>query len=520
MNGAHRSPTHRDLVIQPRHGRALRRSTNTSAVLGALLGLTSCGDDGSPNQVLSFPVPPFSGTLAEPSPIEPAPEEPAPIDQSPPEVIVGGLEQPVQEPPAPAPPEEPDEEQPTVIEIPSVVEPPVQCTAVPNNGSLTDGDINVDLATEFQTIFGFGGINVPGWIADLTPEQVDTAFGRGPGQLGLTILRVRVPFDPDDFEGEVPSAQRAVSLGARVMASPWTPPPELKNNDDTVAGELERENYGAYADHLMAFREHMAFKGVPLEAISVQNEPDIEVDYESCDWSSAQLADFLREQGPRFGDTKLIAAESFNFNRQLTDPLLNDAAVAAEFEIVGGHVYGSGLSDYPLARQRGKQVWMTEHYTDSDNSANAWPNALAVGVELHDSMQANFSAYLWWYIRRSYGPLTEDGQVSKRGYLLSQYARFVRPGFVRVAASQPQGADGVEVSAFKNGNGKVVVVAVNSATAARNVNLDVFGSCVQGFDRFTTSQTKNVADDGDVSLTNGRTAVTLDAQSVTTFVSR
>jgi glucuronoarabinoxylan endo-1,4-beta-xylanase len=518
VNLVHRPSIPRGFVTTPARPALLKRSTRTGAVLGSLLGLVGCSDAMQfPSQ--SFTPPPPAPTATVPPPVEPPPQEPAPV--VPPEVVVGDLDQPSDEPaaqPEPTPPEEPEEE-PTVIDIPSVVEPRVDCAAVPNNGSLNDGDINVNLATEFQTIFGFGGINVPGWIDDLTPEQVDTAFGRGPGQLGLTILRVRVPFDSAEFEGEVPSAQRAVSLGARVMASPWTPPPALKTNNDIVAGELEPENYGAYADHLMSFRDLMAFNGVPLEAISVQNEPDIEVDYESCDWTSAQLADFLREQGPRFGDTKLIAAESFNFNRQLTDPLLNDAAVAAQFEIVGGHIYGNGLSDYPLARQLGKQVWMTEHLIDSNVSANEWPNALAVGVEIHDSMQANFNAYLWWYIRRSYGPITEDGQVSKRGFLMSQYARFVRPGFIRVGASQPQ-VDGVEVSAFKNGNGKVVVVAVNSATATRNVNLDVFGSCVQTFDRFTTSQTKNVADDGDVTLNNGRAGVTLDAQSVTTFVSQ
>ena len=44
----------------------------------------------------------------------------------------------------------------------------------------------------------------------------------------------------------------------------------------------------------------------------------------------------------------MIAAESFNFNRQPTDPLLQNPAAAAEFEIVGGHIYGSGLADYPL----------------------------------------------------------------------------------------------------------------------------------------------------------------------------
>jgi len=65
-----------------------------------------------------------------------------------------------------------------------------------------------------------------------------------------------------------------------------------------------------------------------------------------------------------------------------------------------------------------------------------------------------------------------------------------------------------------------VVVAVNSSNTPQAVALDVFGACVGAFDRFTTSQTKNGTDDGPVTLTNGRAAVMLDAQSVTTFASQ
>jgi glucuronoarabinoxylan endo-1,4-beta-xylanase len=165
-------------------------------------------------------------------------------------------------------------------------------------------------------------------------------------------------------------------------------------------------------------------------------------------------------------------------------------------------------------------VWMTEHYTDSGpepDRANQWPLALDVGTEIHRSMQANFNAYIWWYIRRGYGLITDDGVVSKRGYLMSQYSRFVRPGFVRVGASNPAGA---QVTAYKNGPGKVVVVALNTSAQPQNIALDLFGSCVTSFDRFTTSQTKNAQSDGVVALQNGRAAVTLDAQSLTTFVSQ
>jgi glucuronoarabinoxylan endo-1,4-beta-xylanase len=394
--------------------------------------------------------------------------------------------------------------------------PPPVCDIIPNTGSLTDGDANIDLDAELQRISGFGGMD-GGFYAELTPDQVDTAFGNGPGQLGLSIIRIRIPESQDRFGVSVAAASRAAQLGATVMATPWSPPANMKSNNDTVGGSLNVASYGAYADHLLGFRDFMQSNGVPIYAISVQNEPDIQVTYESCDWTANQLVDWIAAQGAKFGDTRLIAPESFNFNRQVSNPILESPAASAQVDIVGGHIYGSGLADYPLARQQGKELWMTEHYTDSASSANAWPLALDVGTEINDIMQANFSAYVWWAIRRGYGLITEDGVVSKRGYLMAQYSKFIRPGYVRIGATQPNN-DSVAVTAYKGGD-RVVVVAVNRSAQPQAINLDVFNSCATGFSRFTTSVNKNLANDGPVTLANGRAAVTLDAQSVTTFVS-
>jgi len=391
------------------------------------------------------------------------------------------------------------------------------CEIIPNTGSTTDGDVNIDLGTAFQRIAGFGGMD-GGFYPELTAAQVDTAFGNGPGQIGLSIIRLRVPESQNNFGTSLAAASRAVGLGATVMATPWSPPANMKSNNSTTGGSLNVASYGAYADHLLAFRDFMESNGVPIYAISVQNEPDIQVTYQSCDWTPNELVDWVKSQGPKFGDTRLMAPESFHFNRQFSDPILNDAAAAAQVDIVAGHIYGSGLADYPLARQLGKEVWMTEHYTDSNNPANAWPLALDVGTEIHDVMSANFSAYVWWAIRRAYGLITEDGLVSKRGYLMAQYSKFIRPGYVRIGATQPSNAN-VAVTAYKGGD-RVVVVAVNRSAQPQSVTLDVFNSCATGFTRFTTSVNKNVANDGTVALQSSRATVTLDGQSVTTFVSQ
>ena len=295
--------------------------------------------------------------------------------------------------------------------------------------------VTVDCGTEYQKIRGFGGMNMPSWISDLTTEQTNLAFGNADGQIGLSILRVKVPSDAANFYKEYPTAARARNLGAIVFATPWSPPAALKSNNNIVGGILNSASYGSFADHLFNFAAYMKNNGAPLYAVSLQNEPDYSVTYESCSWSMKQMINFLKTQGSRFDTLRIIGAESFQFRKKLTDSILNDAEAEKYLDVVGGHIYGGGLADYPLARTKEKEVWMTEHFTESLNSGNAWPLALDVATELHNCMVANFNAYVWWYIRRSYGLIDESGNVTKRGYLMAQYSKFIRPGFVRVSAT-------------------------------------------------------------------------------------
>jgi glucuronoarabinoxylan endo-1,4-beta-xylanase len=166
-----------------------------------------------------------------------------------------------------------------------------------------------------QHIRGFGGANILPWRPDMTESDVATVFGAGSGQIGLSILRLRVPYSQSEFAQQVITAQRAMSYGAIVMASPWTPPAWMKSSSNIVGGRLNDTSYASYALHLKSFVDFMASNGVPLYGISVQNEPDISVTYESCDWNAQEMLTFVRDNVSVIG-TRIIVPESFNFQSQ------------------------------------------------------------------------------------------------------------------------------------------------------------------------------------------------------------
>ncbi|SHO56153.1 glycoside hydrolase family 30 protein [Vibrio quintilis] len=392
-------------------------------------------------------------------------------------------------------------------------------TSVLTSCAVWSATVNVNLNQTYQEIDGFGGMNAPGWIADLTSGQAKTAFGTGNGQLGLSIMRMRIDPDSNQWSKQVPIAKYAASKNVKLLATPWTPPAYMKDNNSLKnGGKLKPYHYYGYTKHLNKFVSYMKSKSAKIYALSLQNEPDWQPDYESCEWSGSDFTKFLKEQGKNLDSSvKILAPESLNFNHKLSDPFLKDSQAVKYVDIVGGHLYGKEPSDYALARQKGKKLWMTEHYTTNDD-ANKWSKALGVGTELHKSMVSNYSAYIWWYIRRSYGLLTEDGKVSKRGYIMSQYSKFIRPGYKRISATEKP-ASGVYVTAYKNNSGKVVIVAVNTSSSQQKLDFKLSHDSVKSLVKYSTSEKVNAGYGGTYKMSSHKTTAYVDPKSVTTFVS-
>ena len=307
----------------------------------------------------------------------------------------------------------------------------------------------------------------------ITLGDIDAMYG--PNGLGFNIFRIIIYHEPAQWGALVEAAKRAQAYGAFILASPWTPPADLKSNNSHIGGYLLPQNYARYAEHLKSFVDYMAASGVQIDAISFQNEPDIQVSYDSCDWTPEQMLDFVKGYGRSIGDVKIIPGESFQFRRVFTDPLLNDSAALANFDIIGGHVYGGGIAPYPLAEEKGKEVWMTEHLFNTHGNYPydlTWKAAMTVAKEIHDCMEAGFNAYIWWYLKRFYSMIGDGengsapGEVLRRGYVLSHYAKYAAVGARRVQ-SLTKGNPNVLVTAYESETGISLIIINTGGTASK-----------------------------------------------------
>jgi O-glycosyl hydrolase len=343
-----------------------------------------------------------------------------------------------------------------VSTTPSGEEPPYNAT------------ITVDTETKYQYVRGFGGMDVP-WdnFPDVSMEDMDNMFN--PDKLGFNMLRVMImPWNIDidktmyDLVNniEYPDKDRSHyydfvkmvnGYGGYVLASPWSPPKEWKNNESTLGGgRLISSYYKQYANYLAAYCKHMYQKGAPVYAVSIQNEPNYRDEgYDGCTWEASDMMNFFKQQGyftrgiKGYGGGKEIPrvltmnGESAN-NPNINDAALNDEGARRYIDIIGRHIYGTRQTRYAKAINLGYEVWMTEHNINS-NDKNLYPNDstwnylwkfmndVDMSIRMNDE-----SAFIWWSLKRFYSFIAEghpdsattDHDILPRGHGLSHYAKF------------------------------------------------------------------------------------------------
>ena len=299
-----------------------------------------------------------------------------------------------------------------------------------------------------------------------------------------------------------------------MLATPWTPPPSLKDNHNLVGGSVPTNQYANFAAYLNTYARYLRINGAPLAAVSIQNEPDFLPDYESCLWNSGQFRMFCRDYAGAITDAPVMMPEAFAFNPAVSDATLNDPLAATNVALVGGHLYGvNRITPDTNAHAKGKPTWMTE-FLINDQSIES---ALETAAQIHDCLTiGNMSAYIWWKcLGDANGLLNAAGAIQKRGYVMSQFSRFIRPGFYRIGETNFGSS---RVSAYKNTNGtRFAIVAINPFSLDFNQTITLNHFPQIRLTPWITSASQSLAVQPSFAVNDGTFTVTLPAHSVTTF---
>jgi O-glycosyl hydrolase len=163
-------------------------------------------------------------------------------------------------------------------------------------------------------------------------------------------------------------------------------PASDKSNDNAIGGTMA--NGQAFANALAQYVSTMKAQGINLLAVSVQNEPDANVSYESCSYTGATLASFIGTfMGPALADSgvSIIAPETHNWcDFPNYAPAIFSNAAAACTSIIATHEYGCTPPTFNSAVH---QVLSSGNAGETPNPAMIWwamPGLMTTSVALLD----------------------------------------------------------------------------------------------------------------------------------------
>lgn len=400
----------------------------------------------------------------------------------------------------------------------------------------TKATLRIDASKTHQHITGFGGfVCSPQFTYNhMSETEIRKVWGKN-STIGCNIMRMYLPVGRNAWSQSLNTAKLAKQLGLIVFASPWGQPAEWKTNNSSNArnsegeeGRLKKENWADYAKYLDDYVKYLRQNGVELDAISIQNEPDWPCDYAGCLWSTSEMAEFVRTYGRQIS-CKIIAPESIGCSDSYVNALSATNTIDC-FDIYGGHQYGGIGSAYKNLGKKGKEVWMTEYLINwNEGKSDADKRNYDFSKDFFDFYRAintcmlgDFNAWIHYASKRYYAMMGDgttgaggSGVITKRGYIMAHFARFVT-GMTRIEGTFTDG--GMEGTYYMSTTGDTIVaVLANNSDVTYRLTVDL-PFYTEGGKLYTTTQSKsftltNIQTEGETCRPEAEVA----AQSVVTL---
>ena len=385
-------------------------------------------------------------------------------------------------------------------------------------------DIVIDASTRYQTITGFGAAmtDSSAWLlhTKLSAPQRQallTELYGPPPNLNFNMMRLTIgssdfslnvftlddiPFgkaDPQlkhfnvasNLQDVIPMMREvlAVNPGMLTIASPWGAPAWMRTTQNLLGGELEEQYESTYADYLIKYLDAYRSHGIPIFALTLQNEPAYApISYPGMTMGAKTRARLVSQYlGPKLAGRKPrtgILEWDHNWT-PVEEPLavLADPDAARYIDGVAWHCYGGSQHEQGKVHRAhpDKDAYITEctggDWPLSVNGELLWfsRNLLVTGIR----QWARGVVYWNLALDENHGPHfggcskckgvitidSETGEVTRNEeyYALAHFSRFVEPGAFRVNSTDTDVDDrGIANVAFQNvSDGSIVLVMVN-----------------------------------------------------------
>ncbi len=404
-------------------------------------------------------------------------------------------------------------------------QPPIAFASASGSANQT---ITVNENTTYQQFVGGGAaftdtaawlMNSSGALSASTRDAVMTALFDPNSGIGLDFLRnpmgasdlARYNYTYDDtccdlndfsiahdLVDVLPLTKQAEQLNPnlKLMGTPWTTPPWMKDNNSYSQGYLQAQYYALYAQYFVKYIQAYQARGVHVDFVSPQNEPTCCAGYPSTQWNTSGLdyftgTDLLPALHAAGLSTKVLVHD-WNWDGYDTwaAPLLADPAIRddALFGGIAWHGYGGDVGEQTTVHNQYPSV----SAYDTEHSGGTW-----IANQQNEDMNNIISYTRSWgrsvvkwslAVDQNMGPhnggcgtctglVTVHNGDSRSGqvdytieyYDLGHLTKFVKPGAYRIDST----ANGtVPNVAFKNPDGSKALVAYNGTSSSQSVKVN------------------------------------------------
>lgn len=412
---------------------------------------------------------------------------------------------------------------------------------------------------EFQTITGFGGsfteasaylLNKLG--AENRDKVLEAYFGESGARYSLTrthmnscdfslsnysyapvegdtsLTHFSIEEDRDDLIPMIKGAMAKSKDGFKILSSPWTAPPWMKDNKAWVGGKLLPEYYDTWALFYSKYLDAYKTEGIDIWGFTVENEPlGNDSNWESMHFSAEEMTRFVQNHlGPKLvsdgkGEVKILG---YDQNREhlkhWVDEMYKNDSTSKYYDGTAIHWYASTYEVFPeelqYAHQKAPNKYLIQSEACVDSEVPRWQDdAWYWSKEATDwgwdwAPEADKPLHpkyvpVYRYARDIIGSLNNwvDGWIDwnmvldKQGgpnwfknwcvapvivdtdanevyftpiyYTMAHFSKYIRPGAIRIGVENTNKS--LQVTAAKNPDGSLAVVLLNEAKNPQNFSL-------------------------------------------------
>lgn len=354
------------------------------------------------------------------------------------------------------------------------------------------------------------------------------SYAPTPDDMGLEDFTIEE--DKDDIIPMIKEAMAISSEGFKIISSPWTAPPWMKDNNNYVGGKLLPKYNDTWALFFSKYLEAYKKEGIDIWGVTVENEPlGNGNNWESMHYTAKEMTDFVQNHlGPKlesdgYGDVNILGYDQNRDHlKEWVDEMYKDEVSSKYIDGTAIHWYASTFEVFPevlqYAHDKAPNKYLIEtegcidaevpHWQDdawywkkeatdwgwdwaSEEDKHLHPKYVPVYRYARDiigclnnwvdgwidwNMVLDRQGGPNWFKNWCLAPVIVDPEedevyLTPLYYTMTHFSKFFRPGAKRIATNI--NSNDILVTAVQNPNGSIAIVVLNQNEYPVSIDLEM-----------------------------------------------